>query len=226
MSGFISFLSILLASTLFCYLIGAFPFGYWIGLANGVNLLEIGSKSTGATNVLRAVGKWQAALCLTLDILKGFIPIWLVKNFYLQAFLINLFGWQDSYFHTAELINSEWIVLFLSIVPIIAHSKSIFLNFKGGKSSATGFGILLALNWKVALITIVIWIASVKITKYSSMGSIVAIPFIPLWLWLFHEKFPIICFGIIAFIYIVLIKHRGNIERLLNGTEPKVGEKS
>lgn len=186
------------------YLIGAIPSGYWLGLAYGKDITQIGSKSIGATNVLRCLGKWQAILVLVIDIAKGLLPI--------------------AYAKTNLLLN-PWVLLALSIVPILAHSKSIFIGFKGGKSSATGFGVLIALNWMAALITIAIWISSVKITKYSSMGSIVAIPLVPLWLWLFHENLATICFGFIAFIYIVLIKHNANIKRLLNGTEPKVGEK-
>ncbi len=197
------------------YLIGAIPTGYWVGLTFGVNVLEEGSKSTGATNVLRLVGKWQAALTVGVDILKGFIPIFIFKNYIFTDFSFESFA--DSSTHA-------WLTLALSLVPILAHSKSIYIAFKGGKSSATGFGVLLALNWIVGLITIAIWISSVKISRISSMGSIVCVPLVPVWLWLFKEELPIILFGIVAFIYIVLIKHKANIQRLLNGTEPRIGE--
>lgn len=191
------------------YLIAAIPFGYWVGLALGKNLLEEGSKSTGATNALRVLGKKPAIAVLILDILKGYLAIFIVEN-YLKSFIPR----------------ESWTFLILSLVPIIAHSKSIYIGFKGGKSSATGLGILLALNPLVAIMTIIIWISTVKLSKYSSMGSIVAIPFVPLWLYLFHEPLSVISFGIIAFIYIVPIKHRTNIARLIAGTEPKVGEVS
>lgn len=189
------------------YLVTAMPFGYWIGLAHGKDLTELGSKSTGATNVLRVLGKWQAILVLILDMLKGFLPLFLVANYF----------W--------EFIPREsWAFLVLTIVPLLGHSKSIYIGFKGGKSSATGFGVLLALNPLVALITILIWITTVKVSKYSSLGSIICIPLVPLWLYLFGEPLNIIIFGVAAFIYIVLIKHSTNIKRLLNGTEPKVGQ--
>lgn len=189
---------------LLTYLLAAMPFAYWLGLAFGKNLLEEGSKSSGATNALRVLGKWQAILVLLLDIAKGFLPVYLAKNF---------------------IAMNPWLLLVLVIVPILAHSKSIYIGFKGGKSSATGFGVLLAINWIVALITIAIWISAVFISKYSSMGSIVCIPLVPLWLYLFGENLAMISFGVIAFIYIVLIKHKANIRRLLDGTEPKIGEK-
>ena len=191
------------------YLLAAMPFGYWIGLLLGKDLLKEGSKSTGATNALRVLGKKPAIAVLVLDILKGYLPIFIVEN-YLTNFLPK----------------ESWIFLSLSLLPIIAHSKSVYIGFKGGKSSATGLGVLLALNPLVAIMTIIIWISTVKLSKYSSMGSIVAIPFVPVWLYLFHEPLSVISFGIIAFIYIVPIKHRTNIARLIAGTEPKVGEVS
>lgn len=199
------------------YLIGAIPTGYWIGKIHGINLLETGSKSTGATNVLRAVGKWQAALTVFVDIFKGFAPIFFFKHYFDLVLPADLYIPIDF---------KSWLILALTFVPILAHSKSIFIGFKGGKSSATGFGVLLALNWVAAIITIAIWISAVKITRYSSMGSIVCIPLVPVWLFLFGEELPIVLFGLVAFVYIVLIKHKANIQRLMNGTEPKIGENS
>lgn len=184
------------------YIVAAIPSGYWMGLANGIDLTKEGSGSTGATNVLRLVGRWQAIIVLIFDIAKGFIPVYYAKN-YSVAF-------QN---------NSTWLLLLLTIVPMLAHSKSIYIGFKGGKSSATGLGVLLALNPLVALLTAVIWGATVFISGYSSLGSIVCVPLVPVWLWLFGEDIAVISFGIVAFIYIVLIKHRSNIKRLLKGEE-------
>jgi glycerol-3-phosphate acyltransferase PlsY len=187
------------------YFIAAIPSGYWIGLAFGKDLTKIGSGSTGATNVLRIVGKWQALIVLLFDIFKGFFPVYYVKH------------------HLSDIIAYDsWLFIALAVMPIIAHSKSIFVKFKGGKSSATGFGILLALNPIVALITIGIWISTVSISKYSSLGSIVAIPLVPFWLYLFGEPIQVISFGIFAFVYIVLIKHRSNIKRLIKGEESRI----
>lgn len=183
------------------YFVAAIPSGYWMGLLYGKDLTQIGSKSTGATNVLREIGKWQALLVLTIDIVKGFLPV-----FYAEYYL----G-----------IDS-WLLLSVTLIPIIAHSKSIYIKFKGGKSSATGFGVLLAINPFVALITIATWITTVAVSRYSSLGSIICIPLVPVWLYLFGEDLPMIMFGVMAFVYIVLIKHRTNIRRLLAGKEPKI----
>lgn len=184
---------------LLAYFIGAVPSGYWMGKAFGIDLTKQGSGSTGATNVLRLIGKWQAIVVLLADIAKGFVPVYLAKDYLLA--------------------QSPWLILLLAMVPIFAHSKSIFIGFKGGKSSATGLGVLLALNPLVGLITISIWGLTVWRSGYSSLGSIVSIPLVPIWLWLFGETLPVISFGVIAFVFIVLIKHRTNITRLIKGEE-------
>lgn len=187
---------------LLTYFIAAIPSGYWMGKAFGIDLTKEGSGSTGATNVMRLVGKWQAIVVLIFDILKGFIPVYYAKNY-----------------STVFAGNASWLLLLLAITPMLAHSKSIYIGFKGGKSSATGLGVLFALNPYVALISASIWAATVFFSGYSSLGSIVCIPLVPVWLYLFGESLPVISFGIIAFVYIVLIKHRSNIVRLMKGEE-------
>ena len=185
------------------YFSGSIPVGYWIGKLKGIDLTQIGSGSTGATNVLRSIGRLAAFTTLIFDILKGFLPVY---------FSIRFAG-------------NNLIVILTGIACIIGHSKSIFLNFKGGKSSAIGLGILTALSWHVAIITFLIWLIIVFVSRYSSLGSIVAIPLVPFWFYFFHKSRYFILFGVFASVYIVLIRHRGNLQRLLKGTEPKIGEK-
>lgn len=184
------------------YFAGSIPIGYWLGLLKGIDLTQIGSGSTGATNVLRNVGKGPALFTLCFDLFKGFIVVFLAMKYQ----------------------SNDLIVILSGIACIVGHSKSIFLKFKGGKSSATGLGILIALSWKIALITFLIWLIVVFTSKYSSLGSIVAIPLVPLWFYIFHKPIPYIFFGMFAAIYIVLIRHRENIIRLIKGTEPKIGK--
>ena len=192
----------IIITALAIYLIAAVPFGYWIGLAFGVDLTKCGSGSTGSTNVLRNVGKWQAILVLVLDALKGFLPVFYLKHYtnYLSDYNILL-------------------ALFLLFLPLFAHSKSIYIGFKGGKSSATGLGILFAVNWIVGLSIISIWGITVTISGISSLGSIVAGPLVPLLIWFLKEDLVYIIFGVIAFVFVVLIKHRTNIARLIKGEE-------
>lgn len=186
--------------TVFSYLLGSVPIGYWLGKLKGIDLTEEGSGSTGATNVLRKVGKIEALITLVFDISKGFLCVYLAMKF----------G------------QNQLIVLLSAIACIIGHSKSIFLKFKGGKSSASSLGILIAINWKVALIIFSIWLVVVFISKYSSLGSIVTIPLAPIFLYIFHEPIAYILFVAFVAVYIVLIRHIDNIKRLLNGTEPKI----
>jgi acyl phosphate:glycerol-3-phosphate acyltransferase len=184
------------------YLIAAIPFGYWIGLAFGVDLTKCGSGSTGATNVLRNIGKWQAIVVLILDALKGFAPIYYLKHY-------------TNYFHDLNM----FVALFLLFLPLFAHSKSVYIGFKGGKSSATGLGILFAINWIVGLIILCIWATTVTVSGISSLGSIVVGPLVPFLIWFFGEEPVFVIFGGIAFVFVVLIKHRTNIARLLRGEE-------
>jgi len=183
------------------YVSGSIPTGYWLGKLKGIDLTKEGSGSTGATNVLRKVGKTEALITLLFDVLKGFIPV----------------------YFALRLQRSETEVIVLAVACIIGHSKSIFLNFKGGKSSATSLGILTALCWQAAAITFFLWIVIVGVSKYSSLGSIVVIPLAPLWMYLFHKPMIYIVLVIFAVVYIVLIRHKENIQRLLKGTEPKIG---
>ncbi len=183
------------------YLSGSIPTGYWIGRLKGIDLTEIGSGSTGATNVLRSLGKRAALATFFLDVLKGFLPVYFAMKLQPCTFLTAM----------------------VAVFCIIGHSKSIFLGFKGGKSSAVGLGILIALSWKVSLIIFLIWLSVAAISRYSSLGSIIAVPFAPILLYLFHKPVPYIILTIFAAVYIVLIRHRENIQRLIKGTEPKIG---
>ena len=182
------------------YFSGSIPTGYWLGKLKGIDLTQIGSGSTGATNVLRNLGLWPALLTFFVDILKGFFPVYFLM----------------------KLQNSHVVVVLVGITCLIGHSKSIFLKFKGGKSSSVGLGILIAISWQAAAITFFIWIVIVYISKYSSLGSIISIPLTPLWLYLFHKPMIYILLTVFAAVYIVLIRHRENIQRLLAGTEPKI----
>ena len=185
------------------YISGSIPVGYWLGILKGIDLTEIGSGSTGATNVLRNLGKVPALITLIFDALKGFLPVYFAMR----------------------LQENNLMVLLVATACVFGHSKSIFLKFKGGKSSATGLGILIAFSWQVALIIFSIWTIVVLTSRYSSLGSIIAIPLTPVFLYLFHRPMPYVFFGIFAAIYIILFRHRENIQRLIAGTELKIGKK-
>jgi acyl phosphate:glycerol-3-phosphate acyltransferase len=213
-------LSLCGAVVLIAYLLGSFPTGYLAGkLLKGIDIREVGSGSTGATNVLRTLGKVPGAFVLLIDGLKGVLAINLVyvlcnlaPSFNLIPLTINLEIWQP------------YLVTLAGFAAILGHSKSIFLGFTGGKSVATGIGILLALSWQVGLSTIGIFAVVIAISRIVSLSSIAGAVAVSILMAIFHQPLPYILFGIAGGLY-VIIRHRSNIERLIAGTEPKIGQK-
>ena len=186
------------------YLIGSIPTGYIIvKLAKGQDIREIGSGSTGATNVKRVMGKKWFFITLLLDALKGALPVILAVVF-------------ASTFKSVGLLP-----VVAAVAVILGHSKSIFLNFTGGKSVASGVGTILALNWQVGLIIAAIWATITYISKYVSLGSIIALALSPFIMYFLDSHIAYTCYCALGAIYIIWL-HRSNIKRLLKGEENKV----
>ena len=193
---------IVLAVVIVAYLIGSIPTGYLIVKSKtGQDIRTIGSGSTGATNVKRVLGKKWFFIVMLLDALKGATPVLLAK------YLTN-----DPYG-----INAVLAAIFV----IIGHSKPIFLQFKGGKSVASGVGTILALNPFVGLSIAVIWGTITYISKYVSLGSIIALGVSPVLMYYFKNPIGYVIYCAIAAIYIIYL-HRENIKRLIAGNENKV----
>ncbi len=186
------------------YLIGSIPTGYLIvKLKKKIDIRKVGSGSTGATNVKRVLGtKWFFVVML-LDALKGAIPVLLTVH----------------YVDFIACIGLSPVVSALG--AIIGHSKSVFLEFTGGKSVATGVGTILALCWPVGLIVSLIWAVITYATKYVSLGSVIALSLSPLLMNMFGKNIYYICFAALCAIYVVFA-HKSNIKRLLEGRENKV----
>lgn len=189
---------------LIAYLIGSIPTGYIVvKLAKNQDIRTIGSGSTGATNVKRVMGKKWFFIVLLLDAFKGALPVVLAKIFATQFTSFGL------------------IPVLCAIAVILGHSKSIFLNFSGGKSVASGVGTILALNWVAGLIIAGIWAMITYTSKYVSLGSIIALCLSPIVMYLLHQPLAYVGYCVIGAIYIVYL-HRENIKRLLKGEENKV----
>lgn len=194
----------LLLVAIIAYLIGSIPTGYIIVKAKtGQDIRTVGSGSTGATNVKRVLGKNYFFLVMLLDALKGALPVVLAKLFATVGVSIGL----------APVIAA--------IAVIIGHSKSIFLQFKGGKSVASGVGTILALNWIVGLIIAIVWGIITYTTKYVSVGSIIALIISPFVMYFLGAPIAYVAYCALGAIYIVYL-HRENIKRLINGNENKV----
>ena len=184
------------------YLIGSISTGYLIvKTKTGQDIREIGSGSTGATNVKRVLGKNWFFIVLLLDAFKGALPVVLASQF---------------------LPSTTGIYpVIAAIAVIIGHSKPIFLNFKGGKSVASGVGTILALNWQVGLIIAIVWATITYFSKYVSLGSIIALALSPIVMWYLHNPIAYVGYCALGAVYIIYL-HRSNILRLIKGEENKV----
>ena len=195
------------------YLLGSIPTGYALArYLKGIDIREHGSGSTGATNVLRTVGKLPAAAVLAIDLLKGSAAVALVNSLYSFTDLLPI-GWHS------------WLVVAAALSAIIGHSKSIWLDFTGGKSVATTLGILLVMNPIVALGTIASFGIILAISRIVSLSSICGAIAVNILMLAFNQPFPYSVFAAIAGLYVIL-RHKSNIQRLLAGDEPKIGQAS
>ncbi len=189
------------------YILGSIPFGYLIVRARaGADIRETGSGGTGATNVSRRAGKSAGVLTLILDALKG-----------AAALLIG------------RLILGEpsWVITGAAILVIVGHMFPIWLGFRGGKGVATGVGVFLLLAPFAVVTAGVIFLAVVILTRYVSLGSITAAATIPLFVWLQHGLISPVdnlwptMFAAVFGAALIIFAHRGNIRRLVQGTESK-----
>ncbi len=190
------------------YLIGSIPFGLLVGKGMGIDLRASGSKNIGATNVLRTAGKFPALLTLLGDSLKGAIPLLIYR-----AVIGNAAP-------DAELWQGV-----IGLTAVIGHIFPVFLSFKGGKGVAVSFGVLAVYSPESAVIVLLVWISLAALTRYSSLAAISAVISLPFIYLLSGASFIKIYFGILLAILIVL-KHKQNIKRLINGAESKIGEKT
>jgi glycerol-3-phosphate acyltransferase PlsY len=182
------------------YVIGSVPSGYLLGKLRGVDVRTIGSGNVGATNVARAVGKSQGIITLIADAAKGYLPVF-----------------------TALVLGQDSLTVALTAIAVfLGHLYPLFLNFQGGKGVATGFGALLALAPLATLVLVVVFVLTVVATRIVSLGSLATAVAAPLSLWFFHQPPVIVAMG--CFLgAMVMMRHRGNIQRLLAGSEPRFG---
>lgn len=202
-------LTIILA--IVCYLIGSINSSILISkIVSGKDIRESGSGNAGATNMLRTMGKKYAIITLVIDILKGVAAIILAK-------LAIRFGVMDTVTYIA------------GVAVVLGHNFPVFFGFRGGKGVATSLGVVLMLDWKIGLIVLIIALAIMAITRYVSLGSVMAaVVFIAVQtaVMLVTNTFDIIRFiCVMALGLLLIIRHRSNILRLIRGEENKLGSK-
>jgi glycerol-3-phosphate acyltransferase PlsY len=195
------------AALAFGYLCGSIPFGLILTrLAGTQDIRSIGSGNIGATNVLRTGRKGLAAATLLGDALKGTAAVLAVYWYY---------GREYQYF-------ADELAIPAALGALLGHLFPVWLGFKGGKGVATYIGILLALAWPVGLAFCLIWLAVAALTRYSSLAALIASALTPFGVWMVGTLPQAVLFALLT--ALLWIMHRGNISRLINGTEGKIGK--
>ena len=188
------------------YLFGSFPSGYLAGrIAKGIDIRSVGSGSTGATNVLRHIGKRAAITVFVIDVSKGTLSILLARYF---------------------LLNDSWLVA-VGLSALIGHIWPVWLSWKGGKAVATGLGVFLGLSWQVGLGTLGVFIIMISLFRIVSLASVSAALALPLIMYLSFKatniSLPFLVISLLA-MSLVIWRHKENIVRLINRKEPRIGQ--
>jgi glycerol-3-phosphate acyltransferase PlsY len=197
-------------ATLLAYLLGSLSFAVIVSKLMGLNdPRSYGSKNPGATNVLRSGSKPAAVATLLLDGLKGWLPVVLVKWF------------------GADYGLGDGTVAAVGFAAFLGHLYPVFFQFKGGKGVATAAGVLLGVSWILGLATLATWVIIAFFSRYSSLASLVSAVFAPLYYlfgdreaWYVDKAILLVMFAISA---LLVYRHRENINKLLKGTESKLG---
>ena len=198
------------------YLIGSVPFGYIAGRLNGIDLREHGSCNIGATNAVRVLGKGWGIPVFFMDFLKGFAPLLYMKHH---------LGGELAAFSPADM---GWF-LGVMFTVILGHTFTCFLKFKGGKGVATTGGCLFAMSPWVGGAALLFWLGSMVLTRYVSFSSIMAgvgmMLAAGIELWCHDGTYSVADYMVLGLLFIILVlvtwKHRSNLVRIMNGTEPK-----
>lgn len=196
--GFVPVTLIPIIWILGAYLLGSISFGILISKCFGLaDPRTVGSGNPGATNVLRSGKKLAAFLTLLGDALKGWLPVWLA----LQSNMLM------------------WVVSWVGIAVFLGHLYPIYFKFKGGKGVATALGVMVAISPLLGLAAFVTWVIVFAFSRYASLASIVAALFVPLHSYYYLRPYEDYFLMLIVLSIMLIWRHRGNIEKLLNGTE-------
>ncbi len=187
------------------YILGSLPIGVWVGKTFfRKDIMSSGSGNIGATNAYRTLGPLGGFMVLAGDILKGATPVLIMKS-------IN---------PPAEQL--PFLMVAAGMLAILGHTFSVFLNFKGGKAASTTVGVLAVLLPKVMILIVIIWLILLGITHYVSVSSIITAACLPVLTFLLSkQEAPVLSFSFLV-AFLIIYKHRSNIKRLLEGTEPRV----
>lgn len=185
------------------YVLGSVPTGLWlVRWVRGVDVREHGSGNIGTANVYRVAGPWLGSVVLVADVAKGAVPVVVCRGLDLAP------GW----------------AVVAGVASIAGHNWSVFLGFRGGKGIATSFGVLAALSPKAAAVAAALWVTAVAVTRYASVGSVLAMLSVPVSMLLWKEPAAHLAFGVAAAL-LGLVRHRSNLRRLVEGTELRITDR-
>lgn len=186
------------------YLIGSIPTGFLVAKARGIDIQKAGSGNIGATNAMRVLGKPAGIFVLIMDCAKGYFAIWFCN--------VILKAPQESHYIVA------------GIFAVLGHNYTCWLKFKGGKGIATSAGVYLALAPWAVLAALVVFILAVLVTRYVSVGSITAAIALTATVWIMTPQNLFLCIVTTALGALAIYKHKSNIQRLMAGTENRLGK--
>ena len=212
--------STLLAALGLSYLLGSIPFGLLLTRASGKgDIRAIGSGNIGATNVLRTGSTGLAAATLLLDAAKGALAVWLVQRFAPEFELQAAAG-----VLIARHFGGDTAAMLAGGAAFLGHCFPVWLGFKGGKGVATFLGTLIALHWPLGLIACGVWLLTAVVSRISSLSALLAAALSPVFAWGLGRT-DLIAVSLFMAV-LIFVRHRPNIARLLDGSEPRIGKKS
>ena len=202
------------------YLLGSIPCGVIVGkrIAN-LNVMELGSKSTGMTNVLRTAGRKAAIIVFAGDLLKGVLAVMFARLIMGSSYVaVGIFGF-----------GPPFGLVLAALAAVVGHNWSVFLKFRGGRGVTTYFGGMMALSWPAALLGGELFVIGAFTTKFVSLGSIAAVvgtyTLMILFYVFYNWPLEFLLYALIGTI-VIIVMHRGNINRLLTGNERRLGDKA
>ncbi|SHJ52191.1 glycerol-3-phosphate acyltransferase PlsY [Anaerocolumna jejuensis DSM 15929] len=190
------------------YLCGCLSTAYFIGKANHIDIRKYGSGNAGTTNAMRLLGVKAGLLTFLGDALKAFIPILLITYVFFK---------QDP--------NVNLLALYTGLGVVVGHNFPFWLRFKGGKGIAATGGVIMAFDWRIGLAAFIVFVLSVVITRYVSVGSLLISLLFPIGVLIIYPGDIHMLLVSVIFTVLAFIRHRTNIKRLMNGTENKLGQK-
>lgn len=192
------------------YLLGSVPFGYLMARARGIDIRSVGSGNIGATNAMRVLGKPVGITVLLLDALKGWLAVYLVG-------VVGL--------HFSGEIPLASLRVLAGVAAVLGHNYTCWLGFKGGKGIATTAGVYLFLAPVPLLIVLGVFLLTVTISRFVSVGSIIAAVVLPALVWL-QDPADLLLGGVTTALgALAIYKHKANIQRLRAGTENRIGQR-